>query len=275
MEAILLAAASVRPFLFDVMKLAIWLVLLAAIFIPLERFWALHRQRVARKAIGVDLVYYFLNSMLPAVLLSVPFAVLAWGIHRVVPNPIQTFGANLPAGWRFAAALVVGEFGCYWGHRWMHEIPALWRIHAVHHSAEEIDWLVNTRAHPLDLVITRIAGFIPLYALGLAQPTQNPADPVSIAVILTGTIWQFFIHANVRWRFGWLEFFFATPAFHHWHHTRYDHINRNYATMLPWMDWLFGTYYLPADKWPDRYGISDKMPDDLAGQLLHPLHRDR
>ena len=44
------------------------------------------------------------------------------------------------------------------------------------------------------------------------------------------------------------------------------------STVLPWMDRVFSTYYLPRDRWPDEYGIDDALPDDLAGQLLHPLH---
>jgi sterol desaturase/sphingolipid hydroxylase (fatty acid hydroxylase superfamily) len=55
----------------------------------------------------------------------------------------------------------------------------------------------------------------------------------------------FFIHANVGWRFGQLEWIISTPHFHHY--TQEDHINRNYASMLPIMDVLFGTSYLPKD----------------------------
>ena len=33
-----------------------------------------------------------------------------------------------------------------------------------------MDWLVNTRAHPLDIVFVRLCGFIPMYALGQHNP---------------------------------------------------------------------------------------------------------
>ena len=63
--------------------------------------------------------------------------------------------------------------------------------------------------------------------------------------MLLGTIWGFFIHPNVGWRFGWLEWIVSTPHFHHRHYTQEDHIDRNYASMLSIMDVLFGTRYLP------------------------------
>ena len=260
-----------RHFGVDVLRLSLWLALLSLIFIPLERLWAVHPQKTFRPAILTDLGYYFLSSLLPSFLLILPLAAVAWGLHAAIPAPLRDFGAGLSFGPRFLLAMVVGEFGCYWAHRWMHQIPFLWRFHAVHHSAEQIDWLVNTRAHPLDLVFTRLCGFIPLFIFGLAQPIHDMADPVAIAVVLTGTLWGFFIHANLRWRFGPLEWLISTPAFHHWHHTSDAHYNHNYSTLLPWMDRLFGTYYMPAGTWPPQYGIDEPMPNTMAEQLAYPL----
>ncbi|MFI4983316.1 MAG: sterol desaturase family protein, partial [Nevskiales bacterium] len=100
---------------------------------------------------------------------------------------------------------------------------------------------------------------------------KNMADPVALVVVLVGTVWGFFIHANLRWRFGPLEWLLATPPFHHWHHTNDANVNHNYSTMLPWMDWIFGTYYMPRDQWPPSYGIDEKLPDAMADQLLYPL----
>ena len=89
-------------------------------------------------------------------------------------------------------------------------------------------------------------------------------------VLFVGSMWSFFIHANLRWRLGPLEEIIASPAFHHWHHTLEDHKDRNYAAMLPFMDRLFGTFYLPK-AWPGAYGTDTPIPETLAGQLLTPF----
>ena len=83
--------------------------------------------------------------------------------------------------------------------------PLLWRFHAIHHSAEHLDWLVNTRAHPFDMVFTRLSGLAPVYLLGLAHTTGPHIDPAVAIVTIFGTLWTFFIHANIRVRLGPLE----------------------------------------------------------------------
>jgi sterol desaturase/sphingolipid hydroxylase (fatty acid hydroxylase superfamily) len=261
------------PFALDVFKLGIWLLLLMVVFAPLEKLCARRPQKIFRKWFVTDLGYYFLNSLLPKLLLALPLSMLAMSVHYIAPGGLYAWVAAMPLGMRFMAAVIIGEFGAYWGHRWMHEISVLWRFHSVHHSAEQIDWLVNTRGHPLDFVFTRLCGLIPLYVLGLAQPTSHAVDLMPMLYAVTGTAWSFFIHTNVRWRFGWLEWFISTPAFHHWHHTQDgpEYINKNYAAIFPWMDKLFGTFYLPKKQWPEKYGIDGHMAPSLVGQLLQPF----
>jgi len=266
-------AEQFSAFAVDVARLCAWLVLLAAVFVPLEHFWAGHPRRGGRRSVLSDLIYYFLSGFVPKLLLAVPVAFAAAAFHLLVPGGWYARAALLPVWFRLLAGLVVGDAGAYWGHRWSHEIPLLWRFHSLHHSAEDIDWLVNTRAHPLDMFFTRFCGLVPMYAIGLAQPMGNRFDTVPVIAALIGTMWGFFIHANLSWRFGPLERIVASPAFHHWHHTNDgpEALDKNYAALLPCMDLIFGTFHLPPDRLPGKYGTDTPVPARVAEQLLGPL----
>lgn len=255
----------------DVLRLVLWLVLLVVIFVPLERFFGERHAGRSRTELFSDLGFYFISSLLPAALLAAPLALIAIAGQRLLPDAIPAALSALPLWGKILLGLLIGEVGTYWGHRLSHEIPWLWRYHAVHHSTEQLYFLANTRTHPVDMVVTRLFGLTPLYLLGLAGPSAaGSAAPVLL--LLIGTVWGFFIHANLRWRFGPLEWLVATPAFHHWHHSKFEHINRNYASTLPVLDRLFGTYHLPR-AWPAACGNEAAMPQTLAGQLAAPFRR--
>ena len=204
-------------------------------------------------------------------MLGPPISVAVLAIHQVVPGGVLGAIAGWPIWLKACATMAVGETAYYWAHRLSHQIPFLWRFHAVHHSAEQMDFLVNTRMHPVDLVWSRMAMLTPIYALGLADPVRFGDGLIAEIVLISGSTWGYFIHSNVGWRLGPFEWLLTTPGFHHWHHTRGGkRRDCNYASMLPVLDRIFGTHYLP-DAWPERYGIDEKMPDSLAGQFIQPL----
>lgn len=262
----------VQRFLLDVLRLSLWFLILVVIFIPLEQIFAERRQKIFRRGLATDIGFYIVNSLLPQALLIFPVAALTWAAHALVPHAVLNATGSLPLWARAAAALAVGEVGYYWGHRLEHEIPFLWRFHSIHHNAEEMDWLVSSHGHPLDIVFSRFCGFVPMYVVGLARPMAGyQMDLVPLIFMVVGIAWGFFIHANVNWRFGWLSFLVTTPAFHHWHHTRRDHVNKNYATILPFVDLLFGSWYMPRKQWPKEYGIDSYVEPGLIGQLLQPF----
>lgn len=254
----------------EALHLTVWLLLLCVIFVPLERLASIQRQALLRREVLTDLGYYALNSILVGMLLGTPLVLMGAAVHQIIPSSLLAAIAAAPAGVRLVLALLVGEIGFYWGHRLTHEVPLLWRFHSIHHSAKDIDFLTNTRAHPVDMVFARSLGFIPVLALGL----PGGSTTVTTLVLVVGTLWGFFIHANVRWRFGFLEHIIATPFFHHWHHTNDDRRDGNYAAMFAFVDHLFGTYRRP-DRWPISYGIDAPMPASLGLQLLDPFMPSR
>ena len=248
--------------------LTMWLFLVMVLLVPLERRLPLRKSRLLRAGFDEDLVWYFLGGLVPAFFVAAATA-LATIIANHLPAGWTHWAGALPLPLRIAVTVVAGELAYYRAHRWSHEVPYLWRFHAIHHSPEHVDWLVNTRAHPLDLAFARSFSTAVIVLTGLAQ--QTDADAVA-AIAVFNTSWGFFIHANCRIRLGWLEHVVTTPAFHHWHHAELDdgRAGRNYAALLPWIDRLFGTWHAPAVP-PQRFGIAEHLPPGVIGQIVAPF----
>lgn len=245
------------------------LLVLALLFVPLERLFARRpEQDIFRPGWTTDLVYFAMShllvqltvvlTMLPAVLL------FRWAMHPW----LQDLVAAQPLWLQFLEIVVVADLAQYAVHRSFHEVPWLWRFHAVHHSSRSMDWLAGSRLHLLDIVVTRGLSFVPLYVLGFAPPAVY-------SYLVFVSFHAVFIHANIRWNLRALDWVLVTPRFHHWHHAAHaEAVNRNFAVHVPWIDRLFGTAHLPARHWPDAYGIAgDPVPDGYWPQLVWPLGR--
>ncbi len=255
------------------LSLCAWLLIAFCSIAPLEKLFTLRRQRIFRKDFIPDLWYFFFNGLFPAFLLVVINDLVIFGFQAILPAQWFTWVQSTPLGFRIAAILLASDLGFYWAHRWMHENPFLWRFHCIHHCPTQVDWLVATRAHPLEIVYLRTFSFIPMFALGLVDVSAGKSETYTLLLVVINTFWGIFIHANVNLRFGWLEGVIATPHFHHWHHANDNPtvINKNYAALFPIYDRLFGTLYQPKKIYPTKYGISTYFPDGFLSQLIYPL----
>jgi sterol desaturase/sphingolipid hydroxylase (fatty acid hydroxylase superfamily) len=137
------------------------------------------------------------------------------------------------------ASVVVMDFIIYLQHVMVHAVPALWRLHRMHHADLDFDVTTGARFHPLEILLSMLIKFATIAVLG------PPVLAVVIfEVILNAT--AMFNHGNVRLPLGIdrvLRWLVVTPDMHRVHHSvEDDEANSNFGFNLPWWDRLFGTY---------------------------------
>lgn len=237
------------------------------IFIFVEKLFK-HRkdQPVFRPEWQTDFHHFIVNHMVVGfVLLATNLMVhkfFGWAGNDGVRGWVQA----LPFWVGVLLIVLVADFVQYWTHRAYHEVPILWRLHAVHHSAKSMDWLAGSRQHIVELIITRTLVLAPIFVLGFSKEVID-------AYILIVGFQAVFNHANVSVRLGPLRYIIVTPNFHHWHHSQDQAaLDRNYAAHFAFLDYLFGTAVKSDQLWPEKYGVlGDYVPNGFVKQFKFPF----
>ena len=241
--------------------------LLGILFIPLERLFGLRtEQSIFRSDWRQDLFYFLINSLLAQSLTFLSLTPATEIVAHTHWTDLRAAIASQPIWLQVIEIMVLTDLTQYWVHRVFHRVPFLWGFHSVHHSTQTMDWLAGSRMHVVEIVALRGITVIPMYVLGFDEWALK-------AYILYIYIHSTLIHSNVRFEFGWLKHVIATPRFHHWHHgIEKEAIDVNFAVQFPWLDRLFGTYYLPGDNWPSGYGVGGHpVPPGYLKQLAYPF----
>jgi sterol desaturase/sphingolipid hydroxylase (fatty acid hydroxylase superfamily) len=245
---------------------ASWFLIGLVIFGTLHRLCRSKDQPFWRKDLKVDLVYWFLAPLLYGYIALVlrSYAVDYAHLDQMAAYVGRSV-ADLPILVQAAIILFITDFVQYWGHRLFHRHP-LWRLHSIHHAPDQVDWLTSVRIHPINFILySTLINVI----IGLAGFSPSSV----IALLPFNTFFGFLVHANLNWTFGPLRYVIASPVFHRWHHTHADQGgDKNFAPTFPFLDLLFGTFYMPKDRVPSVFGITDRaVPKHLLGQLWCPF----
>jgi sterol desaturase/sphingolipid hydroxylase (fatty acid hydroxylase superfamily) len=237
------------------------------IFIFIEKLFALRRdQPVFRPEWQTDFHHFIVNHMVVGfVLLATNLLVhqlFGWAANDGIRGWVQ----GLPFWAGVLLIILVADLVQYWTHRAYHEVPLLWRLHAVHHSVKSMDWMAGSRQHILELLITRTLVLAPIYVLGFSK------EVIDAYIVIVG-FQAVFNHANVSVRLGPLRYLIVTPNFHHWHHSQDNEaIDKNYAAHFAFLDYLFGTAVKSDREWPERYGVvGDYVPNGFWKQFKFPF----
>jgi len=256
------------PISFGVDWLVLAFVASAILFIFLEKVFPKYReQAILRPEWRLDLFYFGFNHLMITVLLLVGnyFVVTVFG--WAVSDTFQAWLQSTPIWAQVIILLLCADFVLYWSHRTFHEHPKLWKIHAVHHSVEHMDWMAGSRNHVVQMFVDRCLALVPLYLLGASKEALD----IYVGIAAFQAV---YVHSNVHIPVGPLKYIFCTPQYHHWHHSsEQPAIDTNYAVHLPLYDMIFGTYHMPGNHWPAEYGTVNPLPRTFLGQLKYPFQR--
>jgi sterol desaturase/sphingolipid hydroxylase (fatty acid hydroxylase superfamily) len=154
----------------------------------------------------------------------------AWGVFNNVVTPLWL---------SFAASVLVLDLAVYLQHVLFHAVPALWRLHMVHHADLDFDVTTGTRFHPVEMLLSMLLKIAVVALLGAPA-----AAVLFFEVILNAT--SLFNHSNVWISLGvdrWLRLLVVTPDMHRVHHSVLaGETNSNFGFNFPWWDRLFKSY---------------------------------
>lgn len=183
-----------------------------------------------------------------------------------LPLPLEALLAT-------AATMLAIDFASYAVHRAMHRVPWLWRVHALHHSAETLTPLTTYRQNPLEPFLLQAARAAAAgMALALLHRILPQATPVVTVLGMGAGFFAYMLtvnlhHAPVPVHYPrWVRRVLVSPHLHHLHHSADPrHHDRNFGVVLSLWDRLFGTLHdervAPGAL---RFGITSPRPSPTS-----------
>jgi len=213
---------------------------------------------------GRDLIHAAVNEA------SIVISVLAMPLVSGVIPGLDVWPSGWPLWGQLAVAVLAADFGITLAHYASHRIPALWSLHAVHHSVERMYGFNGLLKHPLHQAIELTAGVAPLVLLGMPSDVAwLLAFAVAIQLILQ--------HSNVDMKIGPLIYIWAVaPAHRHHHLASQTEGDVNFGLFTSLWDHLLGTFRSGADTpRTGQIGVSGRpdYPRGYLRQLAEPFRR--
>ena len=225
-----------------------------------------------RRRWPANLAIVVLNTVLVRVLFPAAAVGVALSTQTHGWGLLNAYG--VPAWAALGAGIVLLDLAIYLQHVMFHAVPALWRLHRMHHADLDIDVTTGARFHPIEIALSMLIKLAAIAALGVP-----PAAVVLFEVLLNAT--SMFNHANVRIAPAFesvLRWLVVTPDMHRVHHSvERDETNSNFGFNLSLWDRLFGTYR--AQPRAGQEAMTIGIPDfrdaaecsTLAGMLAIPF----
>ena len=246
-------------------------IIMAALLITLLEFKFPHSTawKPNFSELKIDVMFMAVVQLALPPLISYTFIYLLVAPINSLNMPLSQLWPHAWPIWAQAITMIlIVDFLRYWLHRAAHTNQYLWRLHAVHHSVQQLYWLNTARFHPLEKILQMTLDSLPFLLMSV------DAQVLSLYYLAYATN-GFLQHSNIQFRFGILNYLLGTAELHRWHHSRLpEESNANYGNNVIIWDVLFGTWFLPKDRHINTLGLLEtNYPKTFFGLLRAPFKR--
>jgi sterol desaturase/sphingolipid hydroxylase (fatty acid hydroxylase superfamily) len=235
-------------------------------------------QRLLSRGLGQDFIWYNVDLALNVALVPAFAGAIRFLYDRAFGGQLLALTPSWPVPLKIALAVTVYDLLFWVKHRMIHRVETLWFFHSIHHSQREMNVLTDRRQHVFEHLLSQVAVYLPLIALGL--------QPVAVMAVGAALWWHsLFLHANIRVNLGWLNHVLITPQYHRVHHSiEPRHQNKNFGTLVTFWDRMSGVMYPHFDEYPPTgvEGVDFPPPrllkpqtwiGDIARQTWYPIRK--
>lgn len=240
--------------------------------IPLKKNWAYNTSGLL-----TDLKHLIFSAAIFDALAKAAAIAFILFVHQFLSIEI-VFWDNFHFIVSFIVANIIGELLPYLYHRVSHKGNVnsalsmfLWKTHAIHHLPTTMNWFKTNWIHPFNIFLNTFLKVSPLLLLGFSQD-------IIFAVAVTHVIIAYLSHANIKAKTGVLDYLIVTPQVHHFHHSKKFDEAKNYGSIIPFWDLIFGTFYNRKGEVEEigvieNADISYPANESYLTQLTFPLNR--
>jgi len=219
---------------------------------------------LSKKDLKRDLFFIILNPILVPVLYFVPLTLLT-----NLKISISNYPEKIPFILQVIIVFLVVEFFRYWIHRLQHEIPFLWKFHAVHHSMKKLYAFNQYISHPIDYFLRNVLSFTPVFIFNFDPLAIIVSRAINISITMNS-------HVESSQNHGFWNYIFPTYDIHKWHHSiEPSESNNNYGVSTCLWDHVFNSFYWPKNKEVSTQGIHDVdyNPNCIKSLMVTPFKK--
>ena len=237
-------------------------IILGEVLFPYRAAW-----QPSRAEVWLDSLFVAIVQVLFTLALAAALALLLQIQQQV--GPATPFARVWPHHWPVVSQVILMVVATdllrYVVHVAAHHVPWLWRFHSLHHAAERLYALNAARFHPVEKALQFLFDTAPFVLLGVGPGATT-------AFFLFYALNALLQHANIRMRFGVLNYIISTADLHRWHHARETARRpRNYGNNTILWDIVFGTWYLPSTEL-SAVGVDDRpSPETFWTSMTEPF----